>query len=101
MTVMLIDFHTHCYKDDIAKRAIDFGRKNGITPHFDGTILGLQNFMKAKKIDYSVVLNIANKPEHTINVNNWAIECSNYDGIISFGSIHPYFKDYKDELKRL
>lgn len=101
MAVMLIDFHTHCYKDELATRAIEFGRKNGITPHFDGTILGLKNFMKAKKIDYAVVLNIANKPEHTINVNNWAIECSRQERIISFGSVHPFYKDYKDEIKRL
>ena len=47
-----------------------------------------------------VLLNIATAPQYVKNVNNFLIE-NNGAGIISYGSIHPQYTDYKDEIQRL
>ncbi len=99
---MIIDFHTHAYIDSLAKRAANaVPADSPYAPSFDCTISGLKSQMKASGIDKSVVLNIANKPENTVNVNNFAISLLNDPELIPFGSIHPYYKDYQSELARL
>lgn len=99
---MIIDFHTHCFSDAIAPRAMANLTKNSLyPPQFDGSLCGLKKRMKEAEIDYSVVLNIATNPAQTINVNNWAIELDKQPDIFSFGSINPYFEDYKSEIARL
>jgi predicted TIM-barrel fold metal-dependent hydrolase len=97
---MIIDFHMHCYTDKLAARAMSVlqGRAE---PFYDGTIKGLNESLKKTGIDAAVALNIANKPEHTQNVNDWAIAINREDGIYSFGSVHPFYADYKTEIERL
>lgn len=99
---MIIDFHTHAYTDMLAVRA-----KNAVpsdspyAPSFDCTIDGLKKQMQECGIDKSVVLNISNKPENTLHVNDFAISLTKDASLIPFGSIHPYFDRYVDELNRI
>ena len=99
---MVIDFHTHCFSDKIADKAME--RLTAISqyrPHTPGTLKGLKESMARAGIDVSVVLNIATNPGQVANVNNWAIESNREEGIVSFGSVHPEYKDFKAEIKRL
>ena len=100
---MIIDFHTHCFPDKIAAKAIEILRKrSGITrPFHDGTVNGLLSLQKNDGVDYSVVLNIATNPSQQKNVNDFAISLKNVEGIIPFGSVHPDSPDALDELERL
>lgn len=99
---MIIDFHTHAYTDKLASRAAAaVPADSPYAPSFDCTISGLKKQMQLCGIDKSVVLNIANKPENTINVNNFALSLLNDAALIPFGSVHPYYKDYNSELDRL
>ena len=99
---MIIDFHTHAYNAQLASRATAaVPADSPYAPSFDCTIGGLKKQMIECGIDKSAVLNIANKPENTINVNNFAISLLDDPMLIPFGSIHPYYKDYKFELDRL
>lgn len=99
---MIIDFHTHCFKEDIAPKAMANLSKNSLyPPHFDGTLNGLKQSMKEAGIDISVICNIATNAHQNKKVNDWATESDKHDGIISFGSIHPELPDFKDEIKRL
>lgn len=76
--------------------------KNSQYPPFsDGTLVGLREQMKLAGIDISVMLNIATSPRQTVKVNDWAIQTNAEKDIISFGSVHPDFADYKSELDRL
>ena len=54
---MLIDFHTHCFPDKIAKEAIEklSSVSGGLLNYTDGTSQGLKSSMKEHKVDYSVV----------------------------------------------
>jgi len=98
---MVVDFHVHCFPDELAEKAIPaLAKRAGIPARLNGTIDNIKKSMKEAKIDKSVVLSIATKPTQTEKINNWAAEIQD-DGIIAFGSIHPDYEGWKDELWRI
>lgn len=98
---MIIDFHTHCFPDAIARRAVPMlSERSGIPYHVDGTVEGLRASMRRSGIEASVFLQIATKPAQTPTVNAWAIEQNSAD-IVGFGSVHPDYPQWRDELDRI
>jgi uncharacterized protein len=98
---MIIDIHTHCFPEEVASKSISArSQKFGIEAKTDGTIAGLKQSMSKAGVDLSVLQPIAMKPQQTIKMNRWAARAK-YAGIISFGTIHPDFPDWKQELKWL
>jgi uncharacterized protein len=98
---MVVDFHVHCFPDGIAKRAVRaVAECAGISPRLGGTVADIKKSMKIAGIDYCVVLSIATKPEQTQKVNTWSAEIQDGE-ILAFGSIHPEYKNWKDELFRI
>jgi len=98
---MIIDFHTHAFPDDLAKKAINgLTYSSRIKPSFDGTISGLLKSMDDAGIDKSVILNIATKPEQVENILKWCVKI-NSDRIIPFASIHPENRNFKELLKKI
>jgi predicted TIM-barrel fold metal-dependent hydrolase len=98
---LIIDFHTHCFPDSVAKKAIPrLAGSAGIEPRLDGTVSSLLNSMDNSGIDVSVMLPIATRPEQTQSINNWAGEYAT-GRLLSFGTIHPGFKDWEHELLRI
>jgi len=98
---LIIDFHTHCFPDELAVKAVaSLSEKGGIPAMLDGTLSDLKRSMKVNRITASVVFNIATKPSQAAKINDWAAltqdEC-----IIPFGSIHPHCGDWENELKRI
>ena len=100
---MLIDFHTHCFPDKIAHRAIEklSFASGGLHPYTDGSVSGLKKRMKESGVDISVVLNIATNARQQKSVNDFASSINNNRDIISFGSVFPYSEDVFDELERI
>ena len=100
---MIIDFHTHCFPDKLAARAVqrlsDAG--GGLMSYADGTLEGLRQQMTQHNIDLSVVLNIATKPEQQTNVNNFAASLDKEKDLIAFGSVYPGAPDAFEELERI
>lgn len=103
MKTLIIDFHTHCFPDKIAAKALEQLRlRSGITrPFHDGSVNGLISLQKKDGVDYSVVLNIATNPHQQTKVNDFAISLKEVDGVIPFGSVHPDSPDALSELERL
>ena len=98
---MIIDFHTHCFPDALAAKALPkLAAHSGIRYYADGTARGLREAMRTNGIASSVLLQIATRPAQTPTVNAWAIEQNSAD-IIGFGSIHPDYPQWRDELDRL
>ncbi|MGI6279413.1 MAG: amidohydrolase family protein [Acutalibacteraceae bacterium] len=100
---MLIDFHTHCFPDEIAHRAveklsIDSG---GLQNYTDGTLNGLKDLMQKTNVDTAVVLNIATNPHQQKKVNDFAAFVNSLEGFIAFGSVHPDSPDALEELERI
>lgn len=100
---MIIDFHTHCFPDHLAPKAVErlsvVG--GGLMAYTDGTLAGLRHRMAEDGIDAAVVLNIATKPQQQTNVNNFAAAINNEQDIFSFGSVHPDAEDALEELERI
>ena len=86
---MQIDFHTHCFPDKIAERAV--GKLYsicGITPQTNGTYDDTCRAMKEWGTDIAVLFNIATNAHQQTSVNNFA--ASHNDGPTrAFGSVHP------------
>ncbi len=98
---MIIDFHVHCFPDYIAETAISKLAESGdIRPMLDGTAADLVRSMDNAGIDVSLIMPIATKPKQTININNWAGAYTS-GRLISFGSIHPGFGEWENELLRI
>lgn len=95
---MVIDFHVHCFADELAERAISsLSRAAGLLPRTDGTVAGIRSSMKKARIDKSVLLSIATKPQQSRKITQWAESVQGED-MVAFGSIHPDSGDWEDEL---
>ena len=99
---MLVDFHTHCFPDKIALKAVEklSFASGGLKPNTDGTVAGLQELMAKTGVDKAVVLNIATNATQQRNVNDFAASI-NGGNLISFGSIFPDSADCLEELQRI
>ncbi len=100
---MVIDFHTHCFPEKIAKKAIEeLSRCSGnVIAQHNGSVGSLSAKMKKMGVDASVVLNISTNPKQQTSVNNFAIEINSLPGIVAFGSVHPDSPDALSELERI
>ncbi len=98
---MRIDFHTHCFPDKIAARAMDnLSRSAAIHPVTDGTVSGLISMMDADDVDKSVVLSIATNAHQQKSVNDFAASIQS-ERICAFGSVFPDAPDALEELERI
>ncbi len=100
---MLIDFHTHCFPDNLALKAIPHLShiSGGLEPYTDGTVSGLKNSMEKSNIDISVVLNIATNAHQQTKVNDFAASINDNKTIFSFGSVHFESPNALEELERI
>lgn len=100
---MLIDFHTHCFPDTLAEKAV--GKlsfvSGGLKNHTDGTVKGLKSRMERDGVAASVVLNIATNAHQQKSVNDFAASINNEKDIFSFGSVFPDSPDALYELERI
>jgi predicted TIM-barrel fold metal-dependent hydrolase len=97
---MVVDFHTHVFPDNLAKKAMDVltAEANGVfTPVNDGTVSGLIRDMDNWNIDAAVIQPVVTKQSQTKSINDWSRSiCS--DRLISFGGIYPHTDDYKRDI---
>ena len=104
---MIIDFHTHCFPDALAPRAMQQLTKTissmHISPSTDGTAAGLLQSMDAAHINKSVVCHIATNAHQMHKVNDFAISQKNalHGRLIPLGSLHPHAEALEEELARL
>lgn len=98
----LIDTHCHVFPDFLAKKAIEkLSDGSSYIPQTDGTLADTLRIQNSWGCQNFVMLNIATYPDYVPNVNDFQIEHNDNKHIISFGSIHPLYADYKNELDRL
>ena len=100
---MLIDFHTHCFPEKIAQKAVEklSFASGGLKNHTDGTLGGLKRLMGESGVDKAVVLNIATNAHQQKSVNDFAAAINDGEKIISFGSVFPDSEDALYELDRI
>ncbi len=100
---MLIDFHTHCFPESIAQKAVEklAFASGGLVPHTDGTVAGLRRAMAEGGVTASVVMNIATNAHQQKKVNDFAAAIHNGRDIICFGSVYPDSEEAFEELERI
>ncbi len=103
---MRIDFHTHCFPDHLAPRAMEILAKNcagdaSLHPHTDGTAADTLALLSRVGIDRAVICNIATNKKQETNVNSFAISMAGDDFFFPLGSLHPDSDQMESELDRL
>lgn len=100
---MIIDMHTHCFPDPLAKKAMPMlaMRSGNPYPAFDGTASGLRESVISGGADKAAVLNIATNAHQQTKVNDFAISLLGDDVLIPFGSVHFESPEALSELDRL
>ena len=99
---MIIDIHNHIWPDKLAQKIDEFHRQreDGIKPAGPATLSGLLRNMEENEVDKCVILDVALKATQVESINNWLMSIKD-ERIIPFGAMHPDYKDYKEEIKRL
>lgn len=99
---MIIDFHTHCFPDKIAAKALaKLSAAANVAPCADGTAGGLSAAARAAGVDLSVVLPVATSPGQVASINAFAAQLNERTaetGLFSFGGAHPDDPDWRDHL---
>ncbi len=94
----IVDIHIHIFPDELAKKAVPLLASDaGIEPQLDGTIQAIKGSMKESGIDISVNQPIATKPSQVRTINLWAKDITDNE-IISFGTLHPDYNGWKEEI---
>ncbi|MCL2678516.1 MAG: amidohydrolase family protein, partial [Clostridiales bacterium] len=99
--MLILDFHTHCFPDSIAERAMTALAQESDLPYYhDGTAAGLDERERAEGCGGYVVLPIATNPKQTASVNRFAASIQDpVRHIYSFGSVHPQNADFREQLR--
>lgn len=98
-----VDVHTHAFHPKIAEKAIE-----QLVRHYENPVPGnglvedLLQRLSAAGIERAFVHCAATTPDQVIPANNWAIYLQKtYPRLTGFGTIHPGFADWENELARL
>ncbi len=100
---MKTDIHTHAFHPKIAHKAVQHLNEHyGVKCHGLGTIDDVKIHAEHAGIERVVVLCAATAAAQVIPANNYAIQLQKTQhNVLSFGTIHPDFKDWQKELQRL
>ncbi len=102
---MIIDIHTHTFPDKIAFSVSEkLSRQAHIIPHTHARNDELRASMREAGIGLSVVLPVATTAGQVEKLNQFAAsmnEQAKESGLLYFGTMHPDYEDYRDELARL
>lgn len=103
---MIIDFHTHCFPDTLAPKALSALKDHALQSHrfpcTNGTISGTETHISNQKIDRAVVCNIATNTHQQNKVNDFAIKIAQTSKTLySLGSLHPDSDNKREEMERL
>jgi predicted TIM-barrel fold metal-dependent hydrolase len=100
MKGLIIDIHTHVFPDHIAQKVLDANRELGFEPFGTGTIRDLRDRISRFGLSACVALAVSTSPRLVEPSNNWLLQESRGD-VVPFGTIHPRYPNYKDEIRRI
>lgn len=101
---MLFDIHTHAFHPKIAHKAVaHLNAAYGLSCEGDGTIGHLLEQESSIGIEKVVLLCAATTPSQVIPANNYALtlQRSHPEHVIAFGTFHPGYARWEEELARL
>lgn len=97
----IIDFHTHAFPDELARRAMASLHENTeLQACLDGRLASLLSSMDNAGIARSVICCIATNPDQFDSILNWCRNVSS-DRIVPFASIHPDDDNIDEKIERI
>ncbi|MCR5684114.1 MAG: amidohydrolase family protein [Lachnospiraceae bacterium] len=102
--MMLIDFHTHTFPDELARKVIPKIAGDASIRYYTGaTNSSLIESMNRAHVDLSVILPVVTKPSQCETINKAAIDINDryFPQLMSFGGIHPDNENYREILKEM
>lgn len=99
-----IDIHAHVFPDHIVEKVIDALQDfYGFKWQGKGIVSDLLKSMEDAQISRSVIFSAATKAEQVESIHNYIHSILEaFPGkFIGFGSMHPAYKNFKDEFKRM
>ena len=98
---MIIDFHTHCFSEQVVSSAISLlEKRSGIRTNGGSTPEALKASMRRHGIDLSVAMPVATKPAQVSVINQWAKDETD-DRLEFFGAVNPDDRDMPEHLRWL
>ena len=99
--MVIIDTHTHIFPDASAAGILKLtSKKFKVKVYGKGTAADLICQMDEYDIHYAVIHMVALNPNAVKKINTWLITLKE-PRFIKFGTIHPSFKEFREELQRL
>ncbi|MBR6279631.1 MAG: amidohydrolase family protein [Bacteroidales bacterium] len=100
---MIIDFHAHIYPQKIAvKASSNIGRFYNVPMCYDGSPEKLIESGKKIGVEKYIVHSTATIAHQVESINNYIIqEVKAHKEFVGFGTIHPQYENFEDELKRI
>jgi len=106
---MVVDIHVHIFPDKVAAKAIEsLEATYNIKAFSDGTVAGILAHMRESGVDVSVIQSVSTASRQVTSINTWVGGLSREvpntplcPAIIGFGTIHPEFEGYRDEIQRM
>ena len=99
--MVIIDTHTHIFPDTSAASILELtSKKFKVKVYGKGTAADLISRMDENGINYAVIHMVALNPRAVKEINTWLIKLKE-PRFIKFGTLHPYLKDFREELNRL
>lgn len=100
---MIIDFHAHIYPQKIAvKASSNIGRFYNVPMCYDGSPEKLIESGKKIGVEKYIVHSTATIAHQVESINNYIIqEVKAHKEFVGFGTIHPHYENFEDELKRI
>lgn len=97
--MLIIDFHTHAFPDEIAVKAMaKLQEECSVKAVLDGTLNSLLKSMDKCGIMKSVLCNIATRPEQFNPILKWSKKVRS-ERIVSLPSVHPLDNEIKEHIK--
>jgi len=100
---MIIDFHAHIYPEKIAAKATQ-----AIADFYDTTMKywgSTEDLLASGRrigVEKYIVHSTATKAAQVESINNFIVEtCSQHPEFIGFGTMHPEYENFAEELKRM
>lgn len=102
-SILRYDVHTHAFHPKIADKVVaQLHEHYDLRPEGSGLIQDLVRREHEAGLDKCVVLCAATAPAQVIPANNWIMELQQtYDEVVGFGTLHPDYKDWENEVERL
>jgi len=96
----IIDFHSHVFPQETAGEIVSkMKKRTGVPNVICGGPKELFQSIEEANIEISVILPVCTNPDKADTINSFAASLTSHPRIVSFGSVHPLQKNWREAIK--